>query len=540
MARKYFKSEKQKEKELNEASQMLVDGIKNFANSDKYKQLLENFSKFHNYSLRNTILMTVQNPNVSYVASYDDWKKKFNRQVKKGEKGLKVFVPIKKNVWEKVPKRDENGEIVYDEDGNEVTEWKKAGTKLHFKIGYVFDISQSEQIEGKPVIDLELCKNLNGNLNAYNDILSALKELSPVPIQFGTLEENIRGFYSFEDKKIMINDNLSQVHTIKTLLHEMAHAKLHDEPDFKNPIKFCVVKDGQSPSRDMELDEAINEYNAIEGRGKSINFKIDDGSYLTGYFPLIQDGKLQSENINKVEHYRESEDVQRLITEMQKYFYDKNQLHSAREIQAESVAFIVCHHLGINTDDYSFPYITSWNEGTNTKDIEKELNVIKVTASKMIDKIDEKLDQVSLKPRFIFKVIESEIQGIKERDMSFAVANEVLKQYNNQYAPNVNTDGVYRTDFTIDVLQKNKEPLTYNGCYYAGIETYDMYHKIDNYIKDVIDENNISINEEFETVFLPALKEASECSEEDLQLAQEIFEENENEEEIEKDYGLEL
>lgn len=529
MARKYFKSEKQKQAELNEASQILLRGIDDYVNSDKYKELLENLSRFHKYSLRNIILMATQNPNISYVASYDDWKNKFNRQVVKGSNGLKVFVPVKK--------------IVGDKKTN------------YFKIGYVFDISQVAQIEGKPVVPIEACKSLNGDVNEYNEILSALKEFSPVPIRFSKLEQDLHGYYSIKNKEIVLSDDLSQTQTIKTLVHEMAHAKLHGVPAFKNTIKFCVVKDGEQPSRDMKLDEAINEYNAILSKDKSICFKISDGSPFTGYFPLIQDGNLAKENINKIEHYRESEDVQRLIKEMQKYFFDKDQLCSVREIQAESVAFMVCHHLGIDTDDFSFPYITSWKKEKIGYDIEKELNVIKKTASAMINKIDENLDQLMMKPRLTFEIVDSEIHGIKEQNMTFAVANNVLNQFNNQYIASkqflkglvsddfINTNDVYRTDFKIEVIKTNKEPLTYNGCYYAGLEKGDVYHMIDDYIKSVISENS-SINEEFETVFLPTLKEASVSTNEDLQLAQEIFEENiyaSDEEELERtDDGLEL
>ncbi len=556
MARKYFKSKEQKQAELNKASQMLVNGIKNYVNSDKYKELLENLSKFHKYSLNNTVLMVSQNPNISYVASYDDWKNKFNRQVKKGSHGLMIYVPIKNKVWEKVPKIDENGHIQYDEAGDKLTEWRQV-TKLSFKIGYVFDLSQVEQIEGKPVVPLEYCRNLKGDVKEYDEILSALKEVSPVPIRFVKLDDGVRGYYSIKNKEIVVDNSLSQVHMIKTLLHEMAHAKLHDEPNFKNQIKFCVGIVGEKSSREMKLDEAINEYNAIEGKRKFIHFKIADGSPFTSYFPLILDGKLQTEKINKIEHFQKSEDVQRLIAEMQKYFFNKDQLRSVQEIQAESIAFIVCNHLGIDTDDYSFPYVTSWKQGKgmDVNDIEKELNVIKKTASSMIDKIDKNLDQLMLKPRLTFEIVDSEIHGIKEQNMSFAVANQVLNQFNNQYIANRqflkglvtdefnNTNNVYRTNFKIEVIQTNKEPLTYNGCYYAGIEKGDVYHMINDYIKSTISQNS-SINEEFETVFLPALKEANVSTDEDLQLAQEIFEENiyaSDEEELERvDDGLEL
>lgn len=288
------KTNEEKKQELQELSDKLVQGIKGYLQSDKYKELLNNMNKFHKYSFQNCILIGLQCPYASLVTTYPKWKK-LNKQVKKGEHGIKIFVPIRKVVDIETKQKDENGNILKDEFGNEIVRTEQR-TYLKYKIGNVFDISQTEQMKGKKELSLSPVKMLNEEIQNFDRVFNILKEISKVDIMIEKISGSANGYYSNKEKKIVINEGMSSSQTIKTTIHEIAHSILH----------------------------------------------VD-------------------------EHAEKSRNV--------------------KELQAESVAYIVCQHYGIDTSDYSFGYVGTWMK--DEEQLLENLKVIKDCSSYIIERIDE-------------------------------------------------------------------------------------------------------------------------------------------------------
>ena len=292
---------------VKEITEKLEQGIKELFDSDRYKEYLTTMSKFHNYSFRNTMLILFQKPDASLIAGYGAWQKNFKRQVKKGERGIKILAPApyKKTVEEK--QFDKNGVPMKDKDGNIIVNTREI-TVPAFKVTTVFDVSQTAG-EEIPM----LAKQLTGSIDEYEKFFRVLKEISPVPITLETIDGTAHGYYHLEEKRIAIKDSLSEMQTIKTAIHEIAHAKLHALPD-----------------------------------------KDEDG-----------------------------------VTD------DTRPDNRTREVQAESIAYTVCQHFGIDTSDYSFGYIAGWSSGKETEELNTSLEVIRNTATEFISAIEEKLQELT-------------------------------------------------------------------------------------------------------------------------------------------------
>ena len=290
------KTNEQKKQELDELSKKLVQGIKGYLESDNFKELLNNMNKFHSYSLQNCLLIGLQCPNASLVTTYPKWRK-LNKQVKKGEHGIKIFVPIRKVLNIETRQKDENGNVLKDEFGNEIVHTEQK-TYVNFKIGHVFDVSQTEQMEGKEEVILSPVKMLKEDVDNFDTMFNILKSVSPVEVRIEKIENPANGYYSDLEKLIVVDEGMSPSQTIKTTIHEIAHSILH--------------KDGNKE-------------------------------------------------------------------------YSRN----VKELQAESVAYIVCQHLGIETSDYSFGYVGTWME--QEEQLLENLKVIKNCSSYIIDRIDSQL-----------------------------------------------------------------------------------------------------------------------------------------------------
>lgn len=278
-------------------TEKLQQGIENLFDSDTYKNYLKTMSKFHSYSLNNTLLIAMQKPDATTVAGYGTWKQ-MNRQVVKGSKAIKILAPC-------IYKRKDIADIAGTPDKSiadkDISESEKV--LIGFKVANVFDISQTE---GEPLP--EITHKLQGNVDEYSDFMEALNQFSPVPIEFKEIEGSANGYYHLVDKNIIIDKNMSQMMNCKTAIHEITHALLHDK-----------------------------------------------------------DTGLEKDNLPNKE---------------------------TKEVQAESVAFTVCHYYGIDTSDYSFGYIGGWSSGKDLKELKASLETIRQTAQTIISGVDQKLDSI--------------------------------------------------------------------------------------------------------------------------------------------------
>lgn len=207
----------------------LENGIKDLLESDRYKEYLSAMGKFHNYSLNNTILIAMQKPDATYVAGLQKWNKDFHRFVNKGEKCIVILVPTpyNKTVHQKV--LDKDGKVLLDNDGNEITEEKTLKIQA-FKPAYVYDVSQTH---GEPFPSISV-NELNGNVDNYKKIFDTIREIAPVEVYFKKIDTGAKGYYDQINKEIVINDGMSELQSLKTLIHETAHAIIHDNDYLKS------------------------------------------------------------------------------------------------------------------------------------------------------------------------------------------------------------------------------------------------------------------------------------------------------------------
>ena len=299
-------SEKPAEK-LKEITDRLEQGIAELFDSERYKEYLKVMSKFHNYSFRNTVLIAMQKPDASLVAGFSAWKNNFERNVMKGQKGIKIIAPSPYKIKQEMQKIDPHTQKpIIGKDGKPVTEEKEI-TIPAYKVVSVFDVSQTE---GKELPDIAV-DELTGDVDRYKDFFAALEKTSPVPIAFENIEGGSHGYYHLEDKRIAINEGMSELQTLKTAIHEIAHAKLHD-------IDLNAPKDEQQPHVDRRT----------------------------------------------------------------------------REVEAESVAYTVCQHYGLDTSDYSFGYVAGWSSGRELSELKSSLETIRSAAAEIINSIDENLAEL--------------------------------------------------------------------------------------------------------------------------------------------------
>ena len=324
-----YMSEKQKVKEITDK---LEAGLKELFESEKYKSYLSTMSKFHNYSFNNTLLIAMQKPEATLVAGYQAWQKNFERHVNKGEKAIRILAPAPYKIKEERDKLDPvTGEMMFDENGMPQKEETEV-TIPAFRAVSVFDVSQTD---GKPIPELEV-NELLSTVEGYEDFVQALMNISPVPIAFEDIPGDSKGYFSTAEKRIAVQENMSESQTLKTMVHEVAHSMLHD---------------------------------------KEVNQSMD--------IPVK----------------------------------DRN----TKEVEAESVAFTVCQHFGIDTSDYSFGYIAGWSSGRNMKELKSSLDTIRKTASELITGIEGTMQELQLN---------REMEQEHGKESILLVHNEDFSEYN--------------------------------------------------------------------------------------------------------------
>jgi len=311
--------------QLKEITERLEQGVKDIFTSEMYTKYLLTMSKFHNYSFNNTLLIAMQRPDATLVAGYNAWKNKFNRYVKKGEKGIQIIAPAPVKEREEREKIDKDtGLAVLNENGEPEIEVVERVIP-RFRVTTVFDYAQTD---GEPLPTLEV-NELTARVKDYTLLKEAIEQVSPVPIRFGEIEGSAKGYYSHMDKEICVRADMGESQTIKTMIHEVAHAMLHDSDQMKQ-------------------------------RGE-----------------------------------------------------EKDQL--TKETEAESIAFTVCSALGIDTSDYSFPYVASWASGNELKELKDSMDTIRLTAADFLEKLETAVAERSVERMTAMEYAEKLIAD-KERD----------------------------------------------------------------------------------------------------------------------------
>lgn len=293
-----------REEQLKEITERLEQGVKEYFTDENYAAYLNTMAQFHDYSFNNTLLIAMQKPEATLVAGYQAWQKKFHRHVKKGEKGIQIIAPAPIREKEEVEKIDPvTQEPVLKDNGQPETEIIETVIP-RFRAATVFDVSQTE---GEPLPEIENF-DLSAGVENYEEFMEAITQASPVPIRFAEIDGDTHGYYHQVDKEIVIKDGMSESQTMKTAIHEVVHAKLHDRE-------------------------------------------------------LLQEQGLQKDKLTK-------------------------------EVEAESTAYVVCQYFGLDTSDYSFPYIAGWSSDRDMKELRTSMDTIRKMAGELIETIGENLREL--------------------------------------------------------------------------------------------------------------------------------------------------
>ena len=385
---------------LREITDGIEQGIKELFESEKYMRYLSVMSRFHRYSVNNTMLIYMQKPDATLVAGYNKWKDQFERHVKKGEHGITIIAPTpyKKKIEEQKLDPDTKAPIL-DKDGKIVTEEKEIEIPM-FRPVKVFDVSQTD---GKPLP--ELASSLSGNVPNYEVFMEALRRSAPVPITFEAMAADTDGYFSADHQKIAIRQGMSEVQTVSATVHEIAHSKLH------NQKKIQIANDEQY--QEIELFDKPG----LFSNGRIVRDNLPEGVYcydlrgsdydpgepvcveeqvvvnhagsvlLTEPLELAENGRLmltEEEGLNFVGGFST---LAQFLQEQKKYRHTE-------EVEAESISYAVCKYFGIETGENSFGYIASWSQGKELKELRASLETINKTSGTLISDIERHYKEI--------------------------------------------------------------------------------------------------------------------------------------------------
>ena len=385
---------------LREITDGIEQGIKELFESEKYMRYLSVMSRFHRYSVNNTMLIYMQKPDATLVAGYNKWKDQFERHVKKGEHGITIIAPTpyKKKIEEQKLDPDTKAPIL-DKDGKIVTEEKEIEIPM-FRPVKVFDVSQTD---GKPLP--ELASSLSGNVPNYEAFMEALRRSAPVPITFEAMAADTDGYFSADHQKIAIRQGMSEVQTVSATVHEIAHSKLH------NQKKIQIANDEQY--QEIELFDKPG----LFSNGRIVRDNLPEGVYcydlrgsdydpgepvcveeqvvvnhagsvlLTEPLELAENGRLmltEEEGLNFVGGF----------STIAQFLQEQKKDRHTEEVEAESISYAVCKYFGIETGENSFGYIASWSQGKELKELRASLETINKTSGTLISDIERHYKEI--------------------------------------------------------------------------------------------------------------------------------------------------
>ena len=427
----------------------IEQGIKELFESEKYMRYLSVMSRFHRYSVNNTMLIYMQKPDATLVVGYNKWKNQFERHVKRGEHGITIIAPtpFKKKIEEqkldpdtKAPMLDAEGKIIMEERKVEIPVFRPVK---------VFDVSQTD---GKPLP--ELASSLSGNVQNYEAFMEALRRSAPVPLSVEPMAENMDGYFSPDRQRIAIREGMSEVQTVSAAVHEIAHSKLHDPKKYEaEPTWKIVMVSGGGVKHDYRLDFAT-EAEAEQAAAENDWRYVDENQF---------EWRLE---------------VEEDLTAVKQAVKNRN----TEEVEAESISYAVCQYYGIQTGENSFGYIANWSQGKELPELRASLETINKAAGELIADIDRHY-KVICKERGIDLAAQSE-QTVPQQEAASeaevpmqAPARHAYKLHSN-FERTSPADSTYIQEYTVaDDLS-----LIPGEVLYAG--TYDECVKLHNALQD--------------------------------------------------------
>ena len=385
---------------LREITDGIEQGIKELFESEKYMRYLSVMSRFHRYSVNNTMLIYMQKPDATLVAGYNKWKDQFERHVKKGEHGITIIAPTpyKKKIEEQKLDPDTKAPIL-DKDGKIITEEKEIEIPM-FRPVKVFDVSQTD---GKPLP--ELASSLSGNVPNYEAFMEALRRSAPMPITFEAMAADTDGYFSADHQKIAIRQGMSEVQTVSATVHEIAHSKLH------NQKKIQIANDEQY--QEIELFDKPG----LFSNGRIVRDNLPEGVYCydlrgSDYDPgepvcveervvvnhagsvLLTDPLELAENGRLMLTEEEGLNFAGGFSTLAQFLQEQKKDRHTEEVEAESISYAVCKYFGIETGENSFGYIASWSQGKELKELRASLETINKTSGTLISDIERHYKEI--------------------------------------------------------------------------------------------------------------------------------------------------
>ena len=346
---------------LQEITAGIEQGIKELFESEKYMRYLSVMSKFHRYSVNNTMLIYMQRPDATLVAGFNKWKNQFERHVKKGEHGITIIAPTpyKKKIEEMKRDPDTHAPIL-DADGKAVMEEKEIEIPM-FRPVKVFDVSQTD---GKPLP--ELASSLSGTVPHYEAFMEALRRSAPVPIEFEPMAENMDGYFSSDQQRIAIREGMSEVQTVSAAVHETAHSKLHDPKKYEAEPTWKIVM--------------------VSEGGTKHDFRLDFATEAEAEQAAAEEGwRYVDEN-----QFEWRLEVEEDLTAVKQAAKNRN----TEEVEAESISYAVCQYFGIQTGENSFGYIASWSKDKELNELRASLETINKTSCELINDIERNYKEI--------------------------------------------------------------------------------------------------------------------------------------------------
>ena len=387
-------------KRLQEITAGIEQGIKELFESEKYMRYLSVMSKFHRYSVNNTMLIYMQCPDATLVAGFNKWKNQFERHVKKGEHGITIIAPTpyKKKIEEMKRDPDTHAPIL-DADGKAVMEEKEIEIPM-FRPVKVFDVSQTD---GKPLP--ELASSLSGTVPHYEAFIEALRRSAPVPIEFEPMAANMDGYFSSEQQRIAIREGMSEVQTVSAAVHEVAHSKLHDPKKYEAEPTWKIVM--------------------VSGGGTKHDYRLDFATEAEAEQAATEDGwRYVDEN-----QFEWRLEVEEDLTAVKQAAKNRN----TEEVEAESISYAVCQYFGIQTGENSFGYIASWSKDKELKELRASLETINKTSCELINDIERNYKEIC-KERGIDLTAAPEVEQTPQQPAEEKAPVEEVSQPSAEYS----------------------------------------------------------------------------------------------------------
>ena len=384
---------------LQEITAGIEQGIKELFESEKYMRYLSVMSKFHRYSVNNTMLIYMQRPDATLVAGFNKWKNQFERHVKKGEHGITIIAPTpyKKKIEEMKRDPDTHAPIL-DADGKAVMEEKEIEIPM-FRPVKVFDVSQTD---GKPLP--ELASSLSGTVPHYEAFLEAVRRSAPVPIEFEPMAENMDGYFSSEQQRIALREGMSEVQTISAAVHETAHSKLHDPKKYEAEPTWKIVMVSEGGTKHDFRQDFATEAEAEQAAAEEGWRYVDENQF---------EWRLE---------------VEEDLTAVKQAAKNRN----TEEVEAESISYAVCQYFGIQTGENSFGYIASWSKDKELKELRASLETINKTSCELINDIERNYKEIC-KERGIYLTAAPEPEQAPQQAVEEKAPAEEVSQPSAEY-----------------------------------------------------------------------------------------------------------